>query len=147
MSLTGQVLRLHQAIYERTDGRIGHRTIGVPTLLLRTTGRRTGATRTNALVYARDGDAYLVVAPNAGAGGPGGGVRLLRSEVAPALRDYGRPPLSLTNAPQAGFAAPLAVKRPVWKTQPSASPGPSAWSRRANQATSPILWLVRRAIS
>lgn len=67
MSLTGQVLRVHQAIYERTDGRIGHRTIGVPTLLLRTTGRRTGATRTNALVYARDGDAYLVVASNGGA--------------------------------------------------------------------------------
>ncbi len=67
MSLTGQVLRVHQAIYERTDGRIGHRTIGVPTLLLRSTGRRTGATRTNALVYARDGDAYLVVASNGGA--------------------------------------------------------------------------------
>jgi F420H(2)-dependent quinone reductase len=67
MSLTGQVLRLHQALYERTDGRIGHRTIGVPTLLLRTTGRRSGAPRTNALVYARDGDAYLVVASTGGA--------------------------------------------------------------------------------
>ena len=67
MSLTGQMLRLHQAIYERTDGRLGHRTIGVPTLLLRTTGRRSGATRTNGLVYARDGDAYLVVASNGGA--------------------------------------------------------------------------------
>jgi len=67
MSLTSQMLRLHQAIYERTDGRLGHRTIGVPTLLLRTTGRRSGATRTNGLVYARDGDAYLVVASNGGA--------------------------------------------------------------------------------
>ena len=36
-------------------------------LLLRTTGRRSGATRTNALVYARDGDDYLVVASNGGA--------------------------------------------------------------------------------
>jgi hypothetical protein len=36
--------------------------IGVPTPLLRTTGRRSGATRTNGLVYARDGDNYLVVA-------------------------------------------------------------------------------------
>ncbi len=41
--------------------------IGVPTLLLRTTGRRSGATRTNALVYARDGDDYLLVASNGGA--------------------------------------------------------------------------------
>jgi deazaflavin-dependent oxidoreductase (nitroreductase family) len=40
---------------------------GVSTLLLRTTGRRSGATRTNGLVYARDGDSYLVVASNGGA--------------------------------------------------------------------------------
>ena len=52
MSLTGQVLRVHEALYKRTDGRLGHRMIGVPTLLLRTTGRRSGLTRTNALVYA-----------------------------------------------------------------------------------------------
>jgi deazaflavin-dependent oxidoreductase (nitroreductase family) len=44
--------------------------IGVPTLLLRTTGRRSGATRTNALVYARDGEDYLVVASNGGADQP-----------------------------------------------------------------------------
>jgi deazaflavin-dependent oxidoreductase (nitroreductase family) len=67
MSITGQVLRLHEQLYKRTDGRIGHRMIGVPTLLLRTTGRRSGATRTNGLVYARDGADYLVVPSNGGA--------------------------------------------------------------------------------
>jgi F420H(2)-dependent quinone reductase len=67
VSITTQVLRLHEQLYKRTDGRIGHRMIGVPTLLLRTTGRRSGATRTNGLVYARDGDDYLVVASNGGA--------------------------------------------------------------------------------
>jgi deazaflavin-dependent oxidoreductase (nitroreductase family) len=66
-ALTGQVLRLHGRLYVRSDGRIGHRMLGVPTLLLRTTGRRSGATRTNALVYARNGDDYLVVASNGGA--------------------------------------------------------------------------------
>jgi F420H(2)-dependent quinone reductase len=70
MSITGQVLRVHERIYKKTDGRLGHRMIGVPTLLLRTTGRRSGATRTNALVYARDGDDYLVVASNGGADRP-----------------------------------------------------------------------------
>jgi deazaflavin-dependent oxidoreductase (nitroreductase family) len=70
MSLTGQVLRVHEAIYKGTDGRVGHRMIGVPTLLLRSTGRRSGATRTNGLVYARDGDDYLVVASNGGADRP-----------------------------------------------------------------------------
>ena len=66
MSLTSWMLRVHAELYKRTDGRVGHNTIGVPTLLLRTTGRRTGATRTNGLVYAHDGDAYLVVASNGG---------------------------------------------------------------------------------
>jgi deazaflavin-dependent oxidoreductase (nitroreductase family) len=64
------VLRVHEAIYKRTDGRLGHRMIGVPTLLLSTTGRRSGATRTNGLVYARDGDDYLVVPSNGGADRP-----------------------------------------------------------------------------
>ena len=67
MSVTSQVLRLHERIYKATDGRLGHRMIGVPTLLLRTTGRRSGQPRTNALVYARDGGDYLVVASNGGA--------------------------------------------------------------------------------
>src|ERR671919_835924 len=67
MSLTSQVLRVHEKLYIASDGRVGHRMIGVPTLLLRTTGRRSGATRTNGLVYARDGDDSLVVPSNGGA--------------------------------------------------------------------------------
>lgn len=67
MSLTGQFLRFHEAVYKGTDGRVGHNMIGVPTLLLRTTGRRSGAQRTNSLVYARDGDDYVVVASVGGA--------------------------------------------------------------------------------
>jgi deazaflavin-dependent oxidoreductase (nitroreductase family) len=70
MSIMGQVLKLHAEIYERTDGRVGHRMVGVPTLMLRSTGRRSGAIRTNALVYARDGEDYLVVASNGGADRP-----------------------------------------------------------------------------
>jgi F420H(2)-dependent quinone reductase len=70
VSLTSYVLRLHEELYKRTDGRLGHRALGVPTLLLGTTGRRSGATRTNSLVYARDGDDYLVVASNGGADRP-----------------------------------------------------------------------------
>ena len=63
-SLQRQYLRLHQAVYERTDGRIGHRMVGSPSLLLRTTGRRTGRQRTSALIYAPDGRDYVVVASN-----------------------------------------------------------------------------------
>ena len=61
------VLRTHERLYVASDGRVGHGMLGVTTLLLRTTGRRSGATRTNALVYAKDGDDYLVVASNGGA--------------------------------------------------------------------------------
>jgi deazaflavin-dependent oxidoreductase (nitroreductase family) len=70
MSVTAQFLKLHERLYEATDGRVGHKMIGVPTLLLRTTGRKSGATRTNALVYASDGGDYLVVASNGGADKP-----------------------------------------------------------------------------
>jgi deazaflavin-dependent oxidoreductase (nitroreductase family) len=70
MSVTAQVLKVHERIYKATDGRVGHNMIGVPTLLLRTTGRRTGQARTNALVYAKDGNDYLVVASNGGADKP-----------------------------------------------------------------------------
>jgi deazaflavin-dependent oxidoreductase (nitroreductase family) len=70
MSLFGSVLDVHERLYKATDGRVGHRLLGVPTLLLRTTGRRSGVTRTNSLVYARDGADYLVVASNGGADRP-----------------------------------------------------------------------------
>jgi deazaflavin-dependent oxidoreductase (nitroreductase family) len=66
MSLATAFLHLHQAIYERTDGRIGHRLVGIPSLILRTTGRRSGLTRTAVLAYGRDGDGYVVVASNGG---------------------------------------------------------------------------------
>jgi F420H(2)-dependent quinone reductase len=66
------LLSVHQRLYERTDGRIGHRLIGVPSALLRTTGRRSGKVRTSALVYARDGDDYLLVASNGGSDRPPG---------------------------------------------------------------------------
>lgn len=70
MSLAAQFLRLHHRIYTGTDGRVGHGMIGVPTLMLRSTGRRSGETRTNSLVYANDGADHVVVASNGGADKP-----------------------------------------------------------------------------
>jgi len=67
MSLFSLTLKIQQMLYERTGGLIGHRLLGVPTLLLRTTGARSGLTRTSALVYAREGDRYLVVPSKGGA--------------------------------------------------------------------------------
>ena len=60
-------LKVHQFVYERTHGLIGHRILlGMPTLMLRTTGRKSGVTRTNALVYGKDADRLMVVASNGG---------------------------------------------------------------------------------
>jgi len=59
-------LRFHQWVYERSGGWIGHRMTGTRSLLLTTTGRRTGEHRTSALIYARDGDDYVLVASNHG---------------------------------------------------------------------------------
>ena len=81
-SLTHGVLRVHAAIYKGTNGRLGHKMIGVPTLLLHTTGRRSGQLRTNALVYARDGERYLVVPSAGGADKPPGWLHNLRAKPA-----------------------------------------------------------------
>jgi F420H(2)-dependent quinone reductase len=63
----GPLLMLHDKIYKRTNGRIGHTIPGGPSnLILHTTGAKTGQKRANTLSYARDGDDYLVVASKGG---------------------------------------------------------------------------------
>lgn len=60
-------VRVHDAVYQRSNGWIGHRIPGAPnSLLLHTVGAKTSLPRTNSLSYAKDGDAYLVVASNGG---------------------------------------------------------------------------------
>lgn len=57
----------HVRVYQETDGETGYLWNGVPILLLTATGRRSGQPHTNALIFARDGDDYLVVASMGGA--------------------------------------------------------------------------------
>ena len=57
----------HTRRYVETDGAEGHLWRGVPTLVLTTTGRRSGRARRNALIYGRDGGNYVVVASKGGA--------------------------------------------------------------------------------
>ena len=60
-------VRDHLHRYVATDGADGHEwRPGVPTLLLTTRGRRSGALRRTPLIYGRDGDAYVVVASYGG---------------------------------------------------------------------------------
>jgi deazaflavin-dependent oxidoreductase (nitroreductase family) len=60
----------HVERYQATEGAEGHDWQGTITLLLTTTGRRTGEERTTPLIYQPEGDAYLVVASKGGADEP-----------------------------------------------------------------------------
>lgn len=58
----------HVRTYVESGGTQGHDwKPGVPTLLLTTTGRRSGLRRRSALIYGRHGAAYVVVASKGGA--------------------------------------------------------------------------------
>ena len=58
--------RVHRRMYRLSGGRIGGRVWDLPILLLTTTGRTTGRTRTTPLCYLRDGDRFVVIASNGG---------------------------------------------------------------------------------
>jgi deazaflavin-dependent oxidoreductase (nitroreductase family) len=57
----------HVRRYLETDGAEGHEWEGTHTLILTTTGRRSGEPRSTPLIYGRHGDDYLVVASKGGA--------------------------------------------------------------------------------
>ncbi len=54
------MFKAHADVYERSGGRIGA-WLGLPTLLLSVTGRKSGKTYSTPLVYFEDGDSYVVV--------------------------------------------------------------------------------------
>lgn len=134
-------LKVHQAVYAQTRGLVGHRILlGMPALMLRTTGRRSGLTRTNALVYGRDGDRLLVVPSNGG---------------------HRRPPAWLLNLEadpevevQVGVRRWPATATPVWPEHPDherlfaicnkANRGQFATYRRLTERPLPVVVLTRR---
>jgi deazaflavin-dependent oxidoreductase (nitroreductase family) len=59
--------RIHRWVYRRSGGRVGGRLVGMPVLLLTTTGRRTGRPHTVALTFLPDGENMVVIASNGGA--------------------------------------------------------------------------------
>jgi deazaflavin-dependent oxidoreductase (nitroreductase family) len=60
----------HVKRYRETDGEEGHDWQGTQTLILTTTGRKSGEERPTPLIYGRSGDDYLVVASKGGADEP-----------------------------------------------------------------------------
>lgn len=63
-----EVLKAHGELYVRSGGRIGHKLLfGVPSLIIRTVGAKSGEPRTTVLTYVKDGADYIVVASVGGA--------------------------------------------------------------------------------
>jgi deazaflavin-dependent oxidoreductase (nitroreductase family) len=67
MTLFGQE---HVERYRATDGAEGHEWNGTQTLLLTTTGRKSGEQRTTPLIYAAAGDSFVIVASKGGSDEP-----------------------------------------------------------------------------
>ena len=65
-SLTGKE---HVRRYQETDGAVGHEWEGTVTLLLTTTGHRSGQPRTTPVIYGRAGHDYVIVASDDGRDG------------------------------------------------------------------------------
>ena len=66
-SLLVTFVRVHDTLYQRTRGWIGHRIPGAPSnLMLHAVGAKSGQPRTTTLSYANDGNDYLIVASNGG---------------------------------------------------------------------------------
>lgn len=63
---TQMITASHEFWYRLTGGLVGGNILGVPILLLETTGRKTGRPRTTPLLYLRDGDDLVVVASYGG---------------------------------------------------------------------------------
>jgi deazaflavin-dependent oxidoreductase (nitroreductase family) len=64
--LMGAFIALSVALYRMSGGRIMGTSSGAPVLLLTTTGRKSGRSRTVPLLYVQDGACFVVVASYAG---------------------------------------------------------------------------------
>lgn len=70
----------HVERYRATGGEEAHDWQGTHTLLLTTTGRRSGEAQTTPLIYGRHGDDYLVVASKGGSDTPPSWYRNLQAD-------------------------------------------------------------------
>jgi deazaflavin-dependent oxidoreductase (nitroreductase family) len=62
--------REHVEQYQETDGKVGHDWEGTTTLLLTTTGNRSGKQYTTPLIYRKHGDDYTIIASKGGDDAP-----------------------------------------------------------------------------
>jgi deazaflavin-dependent oxidoreductase (nitroreductase family) len=124
MPLFGQE---HVARYRATDGEEGHDWEGTVTLLLTTTGRRSGQQRTTPLIYGRDGDRFLVVASKGGADEPPAWYRNLEADPDVAVQVRGERFRALART------ATAAEKARLWPVMTAEWPAYDDYQRRTSR--------------
>ena len=110
--LASATTRLHARLIRRSGGRIRRSflfTGGMQVLVLTTTGRKSGKTRSTPLGYLRDGEAYAVLAANAGADTPPAWWLNLQAEPNGEVTVDGR------SMPVSGRRAPAEAERRLWE--------------------------------
>lgn len=115
-SLFRRLVPLDRALGKLTRGRVvALRIDGLPSLLITTTGRKSGEPRTNPLLYATDGDGYVVIGSNWGqAQHPAWSGNLLANPAATVTLDGRCIPVHATLATGAERDRLLALALRVW---------------------------------
>jgi deazaflavin-dependent oxidoreductase (nitroreductase family) len=126
----------HVRRYVETNGAEGHHWEGTVALLLTTVGRKSGESRTTPLIYAEYGDAYVIVASNAGGDRAPGWYANLRV----------RPEVQLQVGPERFLArarAATEIERPMlWQKMLAAWPALSEYQERTVRII-PVIVLER----
>jgi len=128
----------HVERYRATDGAEGHEWQGTQTLLLTTTGRKSGQERTTPLIYAPAGDnAVTVVASNGGADAPAGYLKLQEDP-------EGQVQIKGDRFAARAREASAEEKPEMWRTMTAQWPAYDEYQQRADREI-PVIVLERAA--
>jgi deazaflavin-dependent oxidoreductase (nitroreductase family) len=126
----------HVERYRETDGEVGHDWKGTQTLLLTTTGRRSGERRTTPLIYGRRGDDYVIVASKGGSDRPPGWYENLAADPNVELQVRGE------RFPARARTASAEEKRELWPTMTAEWPAYDDY-QRSTERDIPVVVLER----
>jgi deazaflavin-dependent oxidoreductase (nitroreductase family) len=125
----------HVERYRATDGDEGHEWQGTQTLLLTTTGRKSGEERTTPLIYGRSGEDFMIVASNGGASAPAWYLNLQKD---PEAEVQVKGDVFRVRARDAGAGE----KPELWKTMTSEWPAYDEYQEKADREI-PVVVLER----
>jgi F420H(2)-dependent quinone reductase len=128
--------RAHRTVYRLSGGRLLRRVAGMPVLMLTTTGRRTGRSRTTPLTYFEVGEEVAIVASNGGEDHPPRWWLNLQADARAMIAIDGRSEPVTARAATAGEHAEL------WPVITTTHPGYAEYARRTTRPI-PVVLLTR----